>query len=1158
MRGALALVLVCLAVGSAIVLPDARASSLPAPMPLAPLYPPAPHRGGGGEAPGPTPLAAPFGPNVQVSENNTPGNQNEITLAVAPNGRIHMAWNDYRQPNPDYRCGYAYSTDGGATWSANRLFHLAGWDADGDPSLAVDSNNNVYLLCMPFSRSGGGARVVVYKSTNGGVTFGPATIASDTTNGFNDKPWIHAMGTSVFACYTNFVGGSTEFRFTYSMDGGASWAPTRILDRNGQGCTFAHNNAGVLYAAWWRGNAIFAFRSPDGGATWSPPFFVGSAFFTDAPDQRAGSMPALAADPATDTVYAVWTANDGFGTWDVHFSRSTNQATTWAAPISVNDVATGRQFMPWVDVDSLGTIHVNWYDNRDGPMSMRYAHSSNGGVTWSPSVEVTDVSWPTTFFLGDYTAIVADAGGHVNVGWADFRSGENEAYFARSSAVGPPRLARIDVSPPEAWTDADTTVPFTASGLSQYGDPYAMSPSWAATGGSMAANSYVPARVGDWTVWANDSGLSGSALVHVSPGAIVRIDVTPADATITADDVQPYTATGTDAHGNSFAVSPSWGVSAGTITPAGLYTPNQVGVWTVYANQSGVVGTTSVTVRPGALVAITVSPPTATITADDAQRYTATGTDARGNVVPITPTWQATGGAIDAFGLYTPQLAGTWAVFANESGRSGSAEILVNVGRLARIDVSPADRVITADRTLQYTARGYDAKGNGIAVTPAWSASAGAIDSSGLYTPGRVGAHAIVASVGNVSGSTSVTVNVGPLARIAVTPSPVTITADDTQQLTANGYDVRDNALPVTPSWEATCGAVDWSGLYAPGPARLCLVYANKSGLSGFAQITVVPGRVARIDVAPPSAVITADQTTGYTATGWDAKGNAVSFVPAWSAGGDGAIDANGLYTPRSSGMWGIRAAAGSVEGVATVTVTPGPMVRLAVEPPSPTITADDTQQFTVTGFDVRGNPVSTGTLAWSVDADAGRITAGGLYSPQRVGDWTVTARAGGLVGTAQVVVRPGAVAQVVIVPGDAHAQEGGAVAFNASAFDAKGNEVPDAVFQWRVEGTVGTVDDHGGFVATHSGEGRVVVTATGGGRSAEASAPVLVDSRPFWSGGRDVTGFLSIVVVVILLLLVAVVLALGWRRRRRHDPSPVHQAPSPPSGRILPPPPDD
>ena len=1093
-------------------------------VPLSPPLPTYTTRG----IPSPEPWDAPFGANVRVSEDDTLGSQNEITMAVASDGRIHMGWNDARLPEPDYRCGYSYSTDGGQTWSANRLFHISGWDASGDPVVLVDSNDAVYFVCMSFDRppKPWASRIAVYRSVDGGANWSPGVNASDTTTGLNDKPWAFAVGTTIHLCYANFGVSPNELRYTRSADGGLIWAPTRILDRGGNGCVFASTAAGMLYVAWVRSTGVYVLSSSDAGTTWSAPRFVSSAPFTDAGDQRAGPLPAIAADWSGGNVYVVWSANDGRGTWDVRFSRSTDDGVTWSIPVSPSDDSNGRQFMPGIGVDANGLVHVSWYDTRTGLMTYRYASSSDGGQTWTPSVRVTNMEWPTQFFIGDYTTLAVDSLGYVYCGWADARSGEVEAYFA-TTAPGPPVLARIDVTPPEAWTDADTPFLFSANGYDQYGQPYPAIPTWEAEGGTISSGLYTPQRTGDWRVWANATSVSGSAVVHVSPGALVRIQVDPAGATVAADTTLQYAATGYDAKDNVVAFSPLWGVTDGSIS-AGLFAPRRMGLWTVYANASGVVGWTLVVVIPGALASIVVTPPVASITADETQQFAAAGFDARGNPVPIGPDWTASGGTIDGTGRYAAWFVGTWSVTAADGVVFGSAQVTVSPGALFRIEVSPSDTTITADDTQQYAASGYDAKGNAVPITPNWSVLAGSISASGLYTPAPTGTFVVTASVGLLSGSTTVTVVPGRLARIDVVPPTATISADDALQLTASGFDAKGNAVPTAPVWTATCGAVDASGLFTPAVVGLCVVYANETGVSGSATIAVFPGRLARIQVSPPVAAITADDTVPFTAAGYDAKGNVVSFVATWSVP-EGAIDASGVYTPRRVGGWDVRAESGGIFGIATATVTPGLLAAIELDPPLASITADETVRFTATGSDAKGNEVLLTALLWS--SENGSV-ADGEFLPWRVGTWNVFAAEAGIVGSAAVAIRPGAVAVVVVEPGSARLLEGELLAFDAEAFDAKGNPVPDAEIIWSVIGGVGTVDGAGVFRATRAGRGEITATATDGQASASASAPAQVDPA---AGSYAVA--LAPWIVVVLVGLILVVLLV--RRRKRETPPP-------------------
>jgi len=78
---------------------------------------------------------------------------------------------------------------------------------------------------------------------------------------------------------------------------------------------------------------------------------------------------------------------------------------------------------------------------------------------------------------------------------------------------------------------------------------------------------------------------------------------------------------------------------------------------------------------------IEVLPEFVTVAPGQSQQFTATGYDAAGNPVAITPTWSASSGAITANGLYTaPSQPGTYTVQASAAGRNDSASAAVHAG----------------------------------------------------------------------------------------------------------------------------------------------------------------------------------------------------------------------------------------------------------------------------------------------------------------------------------------------------------------------------------------------------------------------------------------------------------------------------------------------
>ncbi|MCL5053807.1 MAG: hypothetical protein M1447_08360 [Gammaproteobacteria bacterium] len=159
----------------------------------------------------------------------------------------------------------------------------------------------------------------------------------------------------------------------------------------------------------------------------------------------------------------------------------------------------------------------------------------------------------------------------------------------------------------------------------------------------------------------------------------------------------------TSSSGGGFSTSPTGSFSHTlSLTVAGgdmatepfYYEDTVAGTPTVTASATGwTTGSLSVTVDPGPLASITVSPSSATLAEGATQTFTATGVDSYGNVVGIDPSWTTTvsGGAVGpSSGSSTTFIAGSTSdsgtVTAAQNGVSGSAS--VTVSPLASMTVS--------------------------------------------------------------------------------------------------------------------------------------------------------------------------------------------------------------------------------------------------------------------------------------------------------------------------------------------------------------------------------------------------------------------------------------------------------------------------------------
>jgi len=269
-------------------------------------------------------------------------------------------------------------------------------------------------------------------------------------------------------------------------------------------------------------------------------------------------------------------------------------------------------------------------------------------------------------------------------------------------------------------------------------------------------------------------------------------------------------------------------------------------------------------------------------------------------------------------------------------------------GALFSITVTP-NVTLAVTSTQQFVAAGADAEGVPVGITPVWSvvAGGGTIDANGLFTAGStpgVYPATVQATSGGMSGTANVTVIVGVLATITVTPDPDTTTVLGTQQFTAVGRDAGNNVVAITPTWTVTNGGgtINTTGLFTAGstPGSFSnTIRATNGAIFGQATEVVIAGPVVTITVTPDPDTLDAGTTQQFAAVGRDAGNNIVPITPAWSVtNGGGTIGVGGLFT--AGGVAGtftstVRATSGLVFGSATVVVeVAGPVIPLGLVEP--------------------------------------------------------------------------------------------------------------------------------------------------------------------------------------------------------------------------------
>ena len=126
-------------------------------------------------------------------------------------------------------------------------------------------------------------------------------------------------------------------------------------------------------------------------------------------------------------LHVLWHDNRD-GNYEIYYKRSTDAGINWGADIRLTN-STGSSQYPSVTVSGQ-FVHAVWMDVRDGNREIYYKRSSDGGSNWGADVRLT-----TNTSISQEPSVSA-SGTLVHVVWEDYRDGNYEIYYKRSTDGG--------------------------------------------------------------------------------------------------------------------------------------------------------------------------------------------------------------------------------------------------------------------------------------------------------------------------------------------------------------------------------------------------------------------------------------------------------------------------------------------------------------------------------------------------------------------------------------------------------------------------------------------------------------------------------------------------------------------------------------------------
>jgi hypothetical protein len=241
--------------------------------------------------------------------------------------------------------------------------------------------------------------------------------------------------------------------------------------------------------------------------------------------------------------------------------------------------------------------------------------------------------------------------------------------------------------------------------------------------------------------------------------------------TVTIETNQRIRFRGESLRGRDLVAGLAWSATGGaTITTNGLFSASTAGTYKVVGRGRGRTKSDTSTVivipPPSDLVGIAAAPDSVALVAGASHTFTASGLLADGTTTSVGVTWTATGGAIDAGGVFTAgNTAGKFRVVATKSSGTlaDTADVTITVPApaptLASVILTPASVSLVSSGTQKFAAYGRNSVGDSVAVTVTYAATGGTISSTGLYTAGSTGGtFRVVAAASGISDTSVVSV----------------------------------------------------------------------------------------------------------------------------------------------------------------------------------------------------------------------------------------------------------------------------------------------------------------------------------------------------------------------------------------------------------------
>lgn len=334
---------------------------------------------------------------------------------------------------PGSQTFFMQSIDGGKNWDnfpVTRNLSQSDGEAFG-PSMAITRTGKVRVYIVYHDNRSGTTQVYLVRSKKGTKFKKPRNITPNDGGAFSPRIALDS------AENVNVVWGDTLFFnrrvvFTRSTDLGDTFSDLIDISRS-SGNAFdpeiAVDSGDAINVVWEDEgpgvSTIMFSRSTNGGSTFSEPKRLSSG--------TSSATEVHIATAANGQIYAVWNEVISNGSMQAFFSRSTDNGTTFSAPLNLSNDS-GAVIHKCFVTTRGNTVYVAYNNDEESSRQLYVVKSENNGQSFGEPVQVSNAN--RNRGRAHSASMCIDSDGTLHIVWVDssvLSNDEGLLFYSRSS-----------------------------------------------------------------------------------------------------------------------------------------------------------------------------------------------------------------------------------------------------------------------------------------------------------------------------------------------------------------------------------------------------------------------------------------------------------------------------------------------------------------------------------------------------------------------------------------------------------------------------------------------------------------------------------------------------------------------------------------------------